>query len=225
MVRLTAALVAASLASLGTAILQWRSSENQGVDTHNLAAAAGKQSDAASTMADAAGDQVDAANNFADSAEEINRKISDAVGAFQRMARSSEDSVRQAKNSFDYAVEQARLDQRAWVGDTGVNWNKFSETETPTATADIVNSGKTPALGVSMEMAVRMLPANVPFEPSYDEPLGVGSKVAIQPQQKVTISNPPDSKFLFTKERMEVIRNGTFRLYVYGRVEYRDVFN
>ena len=53
----------------------------------------------------------------------------------------------------------------------------------------------------------------------------LGSKVAIQPQQKVTISNPPDSKFLFTKERMEVIRNGTFRLYVYGRVEYRDVFN
>lgn len=223
MVRLTGALVVASLASLGTAILQWRSSENQGVDTHNLAVAAGKQSDAASDMATAAGDQVDAANNFSDSAEEINRGVTGAVDQLKAAASN-------AKASIDATKEAMRLDQRAWIGFNTFEINKFEPGVPLKASILLINTGRTPAGKVRAGIGELFYSASASHV-ELKAAIANGIRgVDIRPRPQPTISpqgglplhlntiNP------FPQDTYDRIRNRTYNYFTLGRVEYLDVF-
>lgn len=230
MVRLTAALVVASLASLGTAILQWRSSENQGVDAHKLAVAATNQSDAATAMATAAGDQVDAGNNFADSAEEINRGVAGAVDQLQAAAKNTRTTIRNAQTAF-------RDEQRAWVGVLGINDIKgLTETEPWTITVVFFNSGRTPARNVQSSgmFITSPIPIAGPppekikqliFRPTQSvAPQGTYREVMGKEVAAETLTVSEKQGFQTLLSQYQDIKKGALHLYYYGILKYDDIF-
>jgi hypothetical protein len=214
MIWLTAAIAFFGLCSVVVAVLQWRSSEAQGVDAHNLAVAAGNQADAAGDMATAAADQVDAANNFADTAEDINRGVAGAVNQLQAAAKNAKASIQATQDSF-------RGDQRAWVGVGEYQILQFTAKDPFKMGVPMVNSGKSPA--VSTEGALRYL-----VTPTYLKGPPANSEYLFKPATAV----PPGGRYVFNitqqtgiSEFYDAITSGTKFLYIYGVFRYRDVYD
>lgn len=208
------------LCSVVVAVLQWRSSENQGIDAHKLAVAASNQSDAASDMATAAGDQVDAGNNFAESAEEINRGVAGAVDQLQEAAKNAKASIRATQDAM-------RLDQRAWLG-AGDYTYSITESGPIQSSASIGNTGKTPALNILCKTTGTtnvkgdilrdsdiVYPPELPILkqgtlfPNQRFPLNVGGTPMDPGKQKIWFDN---------------VQRGDWIQYFYGEVRYKDAF-
>lgn len=229
MIGLTGAIAFFALCSVIVAVLQWISSNNQGIDAHNLAVAAGHQADAATDMATAAGDQVDAGNNFADSAEEINRGVSGAVNQLQAAAKNTRTAVENAQTSF-------RDEQRAWVGVSALGTMDFSETKPWNVAIQFFNSGRTPARNVqsSVRYTLSATPLSEP-PPEAIKALTFRPAQSIAPQGKYTLvigysaAGEPSAPFEVTGlqelvPKFQDIKTGKITLYYFGILKYDDVF-
>jgi len=151
-------------------------------------------------------------------------------GAFQQNRQAMEASERQSKAALDASIEVTRTDQRAWVG--------VIETEPPTETvagenvyikagshsifrAVIANSGRTPALSVTTSTGDAGILSGVPFVPRYDYRGEYGIPV-IQPAAKFWILTSGDHAF--TAKEIDAVKSGTFKVYFFGMINYKDVF-
>src|SRR5271157_2841616 len=101
--------------------------QRSSTDTHALAVAAGIQANAANVQASAA---------------------AQSVREFKRLADDSEQSIKasqiSAQKALDVTIENARLDQRPWIGvrDESISLGPHQPTKVEIV---LVNSGKTPA--------------------------------------------------------------------------------
>jgi hypothetical protein len=159
--------------------------------------------------------------------DQTERIITHASG----IANATKSSLEQSKRALDTSIEMSRRDQRAWIGLTELNakWrdaaNKpvyVKEGETYTVEVVIVNSGRTPALKVSIATEIVGRAAEENFVPPSYKNVKRQSLGVLQPQGKFTI--PLTSNGALNASAIESLRNGSQILYLYGEIQYGDVF-
>ncbi len=117
-----------------------------------------------------------------------------------------------------------RIDQRAWVGVPDGRVTQFEAGKPVNVELYVVNSGKTPAIGVHSKHSLNgAVGDNLP-EFIFGSTKGPDSLVSIPPQGKITILfHPPDSDAL-SSPAMDAIKSGANGAYAYGTIWYEDVF-
>lgn len=177
--------------------------------------------DATRISADAARDAVQIAKNTLKSGNESFSKTLTEMQAQSKAMRISADA---ATDSNRITLMAARNEQRAWLGP--------EETVKPTPQelekggkaflfgVKIKNVGRTPALEVKTETALRFLPPGAKFEPIYTyTPNEPESVTVIFPDSRGTPTAPPVD---LSQQQIAALKQGKMILYLFGRVEYRD---
>jgi hypothetical protein len=182
---------------------QWWEMHKGGIDTKNLATAAGTQAAAAS--------------GFAKSASEIDTKIGLVEWDFSRMARNSEEAIRATQESM-------RLDQRAWLGFGDAKFTISATDMSAGFTAR--NVGKTPATKVITNVAWTGKIAGTPLTTKdIVYPQKNLESGTIFPSQIFEVSNSlPKPVPAYQSRFVEELRGESRFLYVFGKIEYLDVF-
>lgn len=147
-----------------------------------------------------------------------------------KLMRESTDAATKAaiaaENGIKFSVENARMDQRAWVTIIATALSKeLVAGETPEVRITFANSGRTPARGVSIHGVVFVGPEPEPRLPAQ-EPAGIKSLVS---KMVLGPSNTKESRIpsldAIDQESIDAIRKGDTRLIVQGVVNYLDIFD
>lgn len=140
------------------------------------------------------------------------------------LARSMDDSAKQAQRVLDATINQNRLNQRAWVGPTSVDDFAIQDGKPIAIKVRITNSGKTPALHCTGVIRAKTVPAKDKFVPTY--PVGSTSEdesiEVIQPGMTIPLETGPSPPMNTTT--INSFNAGTYNLYVFGKISYVDVF-
>jgi hypothetical protein len=204
LIYLTAAIAFFGLCSVIVAILQWRVMSGQlaemkssSADTKDLAQAAKDQAGSTRILAEAAIKQATAADNIASA----------------------------AKRSVEVTQDNIILDQRARVGASGTIYRNFSAGSQGTFGFVVVNSGRTPALGVQSSTATRAFPRGSKFSPIYAEPLSKQeSKGVFHPGVPFEITTKSPGTRGFTQAEIDNFKRGEIVMYLYAEITYQDIF-
>lgn len=232
MIWLTAAIAFSGVCSIGVGLLQWsaikgqlKEMRNGASDTHALAAAAGKQADAAKATAESTKDlaersltQATATNKLATAADESAEQARRQADAAQRSAAAAIEAAKRAEEQIKVSEKTLRFSERAWVSAEPVPvTDKLGLTG-----ARIVfrNTGRSPARNIKIHTDVRPLrqcpPGDSPLPFSNkgsDDVEGVG---VLQPGQ--TGSTQQANLSLH-----EMLVN--LRTYAFGVITYDDIFD
>jgi hypothetical protein len=86
-----------------------------------------------------------------------------------------------------------------------------------------VNSGRTPALNFESLVVLRSLRKDEIFKAIYDPlpPDWLHSVRVVQPGEQVTLNA---NEYQLTQDQIDWVKNGSYVLYVYGKMSYDDVF-
>jgi hypothetical protein len=223
--------VAVSIVIAVIAYFQWgvyrqqkRIMEDSGKQTQQLIDAANIQKGAAVQIAGAGDRSATAAGGFSKAADRIDAKIGEAEKDFQRMAKAAEDNAAQTKRSLDATIEQARLDQRAWVGFVGMgNFEVKSGVPLPVFSIQVKNNGKTPALQFASHVMIRTFQKNEQFQPLFTAPNTPASIDVLQPNMEVLL-NTATGNAIVTDIDIARLHAKEVTLYVFGLLTYTDVF-
>jgi hypothetical protein len=163
----------------------------------------------------AAEKNADAAASFAKSSDDIRQKIGKAEGDFEKMANSSEESIKETRRAF-------QIEQRAWVGFSGIG-DKPELGKPYTITVQFGNTGRTPAIGIRSQIMSVPIPRGQEPDFTYADP--PESQAVLQPNGQFIVSwKATKVGEVFNQATLESLKSGTVRLYVYGHVSYDDVF-
>jgi hypothetical protein len=116
------------------------------------------------------------------------------IAADERIASAMEGTLGEAKRSLDAAINQNRLDQRAWVGpiEMGINDPPVHVGSKLVATVVLTNNGKTPALDVATLASIEFVDKGTVLNPHYKiDKTDQSSKSVIQPGMKEMITTLP----------------------------------
>ena len=116
-------------------------------------------------------------------------------------------------------------DTRAWVTVKGANLTQFREGQPITALIVFLNSGKSPALNVTIHNNIQLRDSPVPIP----MPLTPANALALAPSIGVAapqgeFGNSITSKGILIAQNIEDIWQNKKRLYVWGRIKYDDIF-
>lgn len=204
-------LVIATCATVGVAYSQWKAMESQSKIMQEQLKTMSAQTSAAFQQVSAAKSSIKLAND----ALEDNRK-------------SGIEQSERAEKTMRFAIENSRLEQRAWVGiryivDDNSNYaNPFlNEGHKFGAKIGIHNTGKSIAKNVKVSVTTQLATENIPI-----------NKQKITNLKKLGVINPdswieiiPSSVETLTKSNIENVRNGRSIFYLTGRITYEDAFN
>jgi hypothetical protein len=114
------------------------------------------------------------------------------------------------------------LDQRAWIGTSDPKVLQLDIGKPLYISVKLNNNGKTPALRGRAALHIRPVPSGQTLSPQdeFGEP---GSIVDLFPSQSFFIHNSGKAGNV-RDEEMSQITTGAVTIYVFGIVEYRDVF-
>jgi hypothetical protein len=118
---------------------------------------------------------------------------------------------------------QMVVQSRAWITVKGAELGEIKEGQPITAKIVFRNSGKTPALDVSIYNNINLFGQIVPDPMPYGHYAGRASKSVIGPDSD--FGNFITKKEILTTQYLQAIANRKANIYVYGRVDYRDIFN
>jgi hypothetical protein len=118
------------------------------------------------------------------------------------------------------AREALTVDQRAWIGPIEAI---IPESDSEPYGVWISNSGRTPGLNVVTTMSQLFIPIDEKFVPRYNSPGGPYSSSVIQPGMRIRVNGLGTRKAFGANEERGIL-TGTHRMYLYGRIEYRDIF-
>ena len=150
-----------------------------------------------------------------------------ATGAAQQAVQESRLNRQQSEKALVAAVDNFHVDQRAWVGQRDFREPTFSAGENFVVSLNFSNSGKTPATGLTTQMAVDPEPKGV--RPNFEKLPAPLSRGVLQPNAIGWIDINPvtdssgDGKPL-GKTGYDVIYRGDMVIWVYGIIHYSDVF-
>lgn len=183
-----------------------------GSDTHELAVQAKRQADKMKDVSDAA--------------DKIRQSADNLVTQEQRMADNTQNSLNasnsQSKTALDTTIQNARLDQRAWVTATAF---RLSEEPTlnkgVTVTVSITNTGKTPAIEMVNESTLYFWNGEPPdVIPPALTPL---SKAILAPNI-LGYSFTTEPLTLQSAAQMDAYTKKTSNIYVRALINYEDTF-
>jgi hypothetical protein len=131
-------------------------------------------------------------------------------------------------------IQGSHLDQRAWVGPIEVLPGDFTignkkvllVPDIPGAKFGVLiaNSGKTPALHTTYAINRKYLASKERFIPTYEGADNQAQSVSvIQPNMRMVLTTLPMNRGL-TNEEIRQLGSGEEILYVFGHIEYTDVF-
>jgi hypothetical protein len=201
MVISTIVIAIATVFNVGVACLMWNEMRAGGVDTHNLAVAAGKQADAAKATADASKSQAD------NSAKEI------VVAGKQ--AKAAQDSVKAIR-------EQTRLNEQAWIGTSDPKMIGSP----PQFAIIIKNYGRSPARSVEAFIYGEIRPSEAPID--YDlvsklQKTNLHGVALLVPGEPFTLITSKVVQQQLKSNFLDGLRNGSEQARMMGRIEYRDI--
>lgn len=125
-----------------------------------------------------------------------------------------------AENTLKQIQENARLDQRAWVGPIVISVVELKAGSIATFEIQIGNLGKTPALKNGNKIGIYGYYPTEKFVPHYfHEPYSIS---VIQPNQRLL--EWAKSSVPLTKEMIDSFENGNSVYYVYGELLYEDIW-
>lgn len=174
-------------------------------------------------LAEAAGNQAAHMKRLADQTKLLAETGKTSADAAKVNADNSVKIARSAERSIAATQESARLDERAWVGVSGISNLKYTVGQPPGVTITIVNSGKTPARDVFLEHEQTWIPAGQPL-PEIAQPhiRSIRSLQTLNPGQQslalVYLILP------LTQEQFDAIRLRKQIVYIRLSVAYRDQF-
>jgi len=121
------------------------------------------------------------------------------------------------------AIQLTQNEQRAWLGVTAIraNWDVLP----PIITLVLTNRGNSPALKVRHEVRLITKPLDDPFccdDVANAELIPKGSTTTILPGESYNIG--PGITDDRGKEVIEALQSGDRAVYIFGWVEYQDVF-
>jgi hypothetical protein len=147
------------------------------------------------------------------------------LSEMQKATVAATDAAKAARDSVTLASENTRRDQRPWLTLTTVNLVKpLTATEPPLVAVTIENSGRTPALDVTVHARV-FARSDFAEEHLMTEAEGkVRSRAIIGPGTTTGSLFGGGTKTL-GEEHVAAIAADKSRLYISGFVKYRDVFD
>ena len=143
--------------------------------------------------------------------------------AAQDSALAASNAVAQAQTAMNASIAASRLDHRAWIAIKEITFRNHRQAgQIPGAEIVIVNTGRTPALDVSVIKSVRI---------DTSLPEG-GMPHAVLTHPSVGVLGPGiefvGTSFL-TRPRTELevttLQQGVTHLYAYGVITYKDIFD
>ena len=184
----------------------------------------------------AANKNAGAAMSFSTSASAISAGISDAVTKLQTQAEKMEaarvTAEEDSRRALDAAVNNSHQEQRAWVGAQSANITDPIETgKRIRFQVSFSNSGKTPARDMTSIAISSAFPTYAPFVPVYPPVFGIKSHSVVQPGAGYLIANDGHTGGLTGPEEtfslldFEEVKMRKKIVYLYGKVEYSDVFH
>ena len=216
---------------------QWWEMHEGGIDTHNLAVAAGTQATQTTNLAASTGTQADRTKDLADRMKDQSDQtkiIADQAvvqaSANRRLAQNAADALLNTQESF-------RDEQRAWIGMEGIGEIKgFTETEAWRITVIFFNSGRTPARNV--QISDMFLTSPTPISGPTQEQIGwlkfkPAQSIAPQGRYNEVISADSVGEAFSIQERLgnqtlisqySQIKGRRLMLYYFGILKYDDIF-
>lgn len=149
--------------------------------------------------------------------------LGDANAEAKRTADAAADAVTETRRSNDLARDNARLDQRAWVGPQGAS-SRLTVTigQKVAAAIAIGNSGRTPALNVRLQSGMKVVAANDTLLFTYPAPSLDRGVFVIHPGGTTTINLASDN--VLSPSAVKEIQGELVRVVFYGYVLYDDIF-
>jgi hypothetical protein len=158
------------------------------------------------------------------------------IAADERIAKAMEGTVGQAGKALDASINASRTDQRAWLGMEKIDV-LFVVGQPLEFEASVRNSGKTPAVNVISTSVAEFIARNQ--EPHFSSPpeipvghgiempghvFGVGFRIFTVNPGLPTILDEGRHAVVLTQPLRASIIDGTSRLSLHGRIDYRDIF-
>jgi hypothetical protein len=135
-------------------------------------------------------------------------------------------TLSETRRSVDVAVDNAHMDQRAWVIPSKVIVPPEVKEGVPLVFGvQVVNSGKTPALNMGIVVVGEVWPRSRSFVPRFKGVPVTSPERSIGTLLPTTPVTAPMEPTILTKEQSERFRSNAVVLYLYGEVSYQDVFN
>jgi hypothetical protein len=164
------------------------------------------------------------------SGEASTNQLWQAIGNMNWMARTADGSLHQAQQSFGAAVDQSRLDQRAWLGIGTIDIGEMHAPDPIAINIQVVNSGKTIAKEAVFPVGVVAtdIPIDIarfvkthPYKRAPDERGFLPGGQIVFPNLPITITAKSGSTDALG---ITSVQTGAKNLYVYGDIQYKDVF-
>ncbi len=150
-----------------------------------------------------------------------NQKLADAS---KETSKASELTAKSAEQSARFAQESFAMGERPWVMIKGANYLEIKVGQSPSAILTIVNTGNTSAFNVTTDTMIAFrnsrVPVPMPIKPRISGE--VGSKSSIAPKTDMTIIITHN--VIMTEDMIKRLYEENYRLYVWGKIEYEDVF-
>lgn len=160
----------------------------------------------------------------ADSAEDTAKSLEQATRAADAASQGADAAIKAAdaaERSVAALRESTRLDQRAWVGMMDIMAAEI-QGDRATFKVRVFNSGRSPALRVEHTFTVAVVPGNVRFRPTDQHATPGPPPHVLQPGD--SFFGPVTSSTKFDSALLTAIKEQRVVVYVFGRIEYRDIF-
>jgi hypothetical protein len=144
--------------------------------------------------------------------------------ANRQQLKAAEDALKIAADNLAAQSERLRLERRAWVGVTGLRELRLEPDKPSSFTAEVRNSGATPARITSVRIQARVVAPSDKFVARYVAPVETPSTLVLQPG--MTVGLPQKGRQNLTQADVRLLGDETAaRAYVFGEILYRDVFD
>src|SRR5713226_9022985 len=148
------------------------------------------------------------------------------ITADERLAKAMENSVKQAGDALNASIEASRTDQRAWIA-IGTPSPTLKVGNPSILQVRIWNAGKTPAFITKGSSVIEPLPngAYPDFKPRRGEitsdPIVLSPNAQFFVTHQLDRRNPAQN---MDETMLRPLTNSTVIVYLWGRIEYEDVF-
>ncbi len=142
------------------------------------------------------------------------------ISAANSIADSMGQTVAQSKKAFDATVALNQLDERAWVNTSYMRVVSMEVNGPMTTEVGIINGGKTVAQNVRARYWMNVTP-RILTEPAFT-PNEFDSGITVVPNISYPI--PIRSNDRYGQDILTALREGRYRVYLYGEIKYKDVF-
>jgi hypothetical protein len=149
--------------------------------------------------------------------KQTDKLIQEAV----KQSQAVREGANAAQKTIEVTQENIRLDQRAWVGQVDVKPPDIKAGSEIIFEVKFANSGKTPAHNFKALISRDLVSSDQKFAPHYRN-VFYGSTMTLQPgEMKASLKTFP---IILAQTDIDAMKNGTRKLYIYGKFSYEDVF-